>query len=190
MNVLASLLQMTRGCPQTVGKVVVGLSRQLYSVTLRSIIGIKRLGMTILLAALASTPALAALGDNSSSVKADQDAMKTNASITEARSFTVYEMRSSVGTIVREYVSRGDGRVFAITWRGPFFPDLKQLLGSYFEHYSKAAKLQREGHPGRHPLNIQESGLVLQTAGHMLDYHGRAYDPGLLPSSLTANDLQ
>jgi hypothetical protein len=175
---------------QTVGEPLANLSRQASSVASKSVTRIRRLGITILLAALASTPALAALGDSFQSVDADQDAMKTTASVIEAHSFTVYEMRSPVGTVVREYVSKVDGRVFAITWRGPFMPELKQLLGSYFEQYSKVAKLQRENHVGRHPLNIQEPRLVFQTAGHMLGYYGRAYDPGLLPSAVSANDIQ
>ena len=48
---------------------------------------------------------------------------------------TNYVMRETTlptGTRVREYVSES-GTVFAVTWEGPFLPDLKALLGKYFD---------------------------------------------------------
>ena len=135
-------------------------------------------------------PAFASLGDTSDSVQADQAQMKASLKITQADAYTVHEMKAATGTVVREYVSRSDERVFGITWQGPFIPDMKQLLGTYFQQYSQAAKAQRESHVGRRPLNIQEPGLVLQTAGHMRAFSGRAYDPGLLPAGISSNDIR
>jgi hypothetical protein len=83
-----------------------------------------------------------------------------------------------------------DGRVFGIAWEGPFVPNMRQLLGSYFQHYSEAAKAQRESHVGRQPLNIQEPRLVVQTAGHMRAYFGRAYDPELLPNGVSPDEVR
>ncbi len=143
-----------------------------------------------LLVLVFSFPAFAALGDTSNSVQADQVQMKANLVFIEADAYTIHEMTAPTGTVVREYVSRRDGRVFAITWRGPFIPDLKQLLGTYFPQYSQAANEQRESHVGRHPLNIQEPGLVVQTAGHMRAFSGRAYDPRLIPAGISENDIR
>lgn len=132
----------------------------------------------------------AALGDISQSVVADQAQMKASIRIIQADAYTIHEMKSPLGTVVREYVAQSDGRVFGITWQEPFVPDLKQLLGNYFQQYSVAAKVQRESHVGTRPLNIQEPGLVVQTAGHMRAFSGRAYDPRLLPSGVNANDIR
>lgn len=135
-------------------------------------------------------PALAALGDASNSVQADQARMRADLRIIQEAAYTIHEMKSPTGTVVREYVSRADGRVFGIAWQGPFVPDLKQLLGAYFQQYSQAAKAQRESQVGRHPLNIQEPGLVVQTAGHMRAFSGRAYDPRLIPAAVSENDIR
>ena len=136
-----------------------------------------------------SLHAVASLGGTVDSVEADQSQMKANIRITEAQAYTVHEMKGPTGTVVREYVSTS-GRVFGITWQGPFIPDMRQLLGAYFEQYSRAARAQRDSHVGRWPLNIQDPGLVVQTAGHMRSYSGRAYDPALLPPEVRANDIR
>jgi hypothetical protein len=131
----------------------------------------------------------AALGGSLDSVQADQAYMNATIKIARADSYAVHEIKTPTGTVVREYVSPA-GRVFGIAWQGPFVPDMRLLLGTYFEHYSEAAKAQRERHVGRWPLNIQESDLVVQTAGHMRAYSGRAYDPGLLPEGVSGDDVR
>jgi len=133
--------------------------------------------------------AFATLGASLDSVQDDQVHFKANIRTTEAGAYSIHEMTASTGTVVREYVSPA-GRVFGVTWRGPFIPDMQQLLGSYFEPYVQAAKAQRDRRVGRAPLNIQEPGLVVQTAGHMRSYSGRAYDPGLLPAGVSAEDIR
>jgi hypothetical protein len=90
---------------------------------------------------------------------------------------------------VKEYVSPA-GKVFAITWRGPFIPNMQQLLGTYFDQYAQAAKAQRESHYGHRPLNIQQPDLVFQNGGHMHSYFGRAYVPGMVPQGVNVDALQ
>jgi len=136
-----------------------------------------------------ASPALAGLGGTLDSIRSDQSQMKATTRFSEAGAYSVYEMQSPIGTIVREYVSR-DGRVFGVAWQGPFIPDLRLVLGNYFEQYSRSAKAQRESYVGRRPLQISEPGLVVQTAGHMRAYWGRAYDPGLLPAGVGANEIR
>jgi Protein of unknown function (DUF2844) len=131
----------------------------------------------------------AELGGNLDSIQADRAQMKANVTISNASAYNVHEIKSSIGTVVREYAAP-DGTVFAVAWQGPFIPDMRQLLGSYFEQYSRAAKTQRETHVSRSPLNIHEDGLVVQTAGHMRAFSGRAYDPRLLPAGVSENDIR
>ena len=114
------------------------------------------------------------LGGDVTSVQVDQARMKGTLHSTQAGAYTVHEIKVEAGTIVREYVST-TGKVFGVVWQGPFVPDMSQLLGTYFEQYSKEAEIQRRKGVGRRPLSIQQPGLVVQTGGHVRSYFGRAY---------------
>jgi hypothetical protein len=92
------------------------------------------------------------------------------------------------GTVVREYVSPS-GNVFAVAWQGQFFPDMHQLLGTYFNQYSAAVKANKEARVGRHPLNLQLPGLTVQLNGHMRAYHFRAYVPQQIPAGVKQEEL-
>jgi hypothetical protein len=135
-----------------------------------------------------SSPAMAALGGTVDSVQADGVRMKATDKVVRKDAYTVHEIEDSTGTVVREYVSNA-GTVFGVSWQGPFVPDMRQILGSYFERYSQAARAQREGQVGRNRLEIRESGFVVQTAGHQRAYSGRAYDERLLPPAVGVGDL-
>src|ERR1700722_9164389 len=108
---------------------------------------------------LFSPPAFAALGGNAASVDADRVQMKAIEELKQASTYTVHQFTGASGTVVREYVTSA-GQVFAVAWQGPFFPDMQQLLGSYFEPYSAAVKVNKDAHVGRHPLNLQLPGVV------------------------------
>jgi hypothetical protein len=134
-------------------------------------------------------PAFAALGASVDSVRDDQVRLQARIAVTAGGPYEVHELTSALGTVVREYVSP-NGKVFAVSWQGPFMPDLKQLLGNYFEQYLSAAKEKRQRQSGRLPLNIEKPSLVMQNSGHLRAYSGRAYDPGLLPAGVSADDLR
>jgi len=136
-----------------------------------------------------ASPALATLGGTVDSIHSDLSRMNAIVRVNQTDAYSVYEMTLPTSTMVREYVSPA-GQVFAVAWQGPFVPDLRQLLGSYFVQYSRLAKTQRETHVGRRPLDIQEPGLVVQTSGHMRAFWGRAYDPELLPPGLDVGHIQ
>ena len=95
----------------------------------------------------------------------------------------------ATGVAVKEYVSPA-GRVFAITWQGPFHPDLRQLLGAYFDPYTQAVQDQRAHHRGHGPLLIQQPGLVVQVAGHMRSFLGKAHVPQMLPAGVKPEDIR
>jgi len=136
-----------------------------------------------------TAPAFATLGGDVASVEADRAKMNAAVTVTQNQAYEVHEIKAENGIVVREYVSP-DGRVFGLAWKGPFMPDMPQLLGAYLQQYSAAAKAQKAGHAGRRPLNIQEPGLVVQTSGHMGFYSGKALDPGLLPQGVGINDVR
>ena len=145
-------------------------------------------GLIVLTIALA-LPAFASLGGTESSVEADRAQMKATLQVTRTDGYSVHEIKTPIGTAIREYVA-SDGRVFGVAWQGPFIPDMQQLLGTYFQQFSAAAKKARQSYHGRRPLNIQEAGLVMQSSGHMHAYWGRAYDPGLVPQGVQLQDIR
>jgi hypothetical protein len=131
--------------------------------------------------------AFAVLGGDVSSVQSDRMQMK--ASLRAAKNtanFTVHEMTMPNGTAVREYANT-TGKVFAVAWKGPSIPDLQQLMGSYFDTYTSAAKNQRGG---RTHFEIRQEDLVVRSGGHMRAFAGSAYVPGMLPQGVTESDIQ
>lgn len=138
-----------------------------------------------LFAALLPSVAGAALGGNVQSVQADRSQMKALLQVTDAALFKIHEIQTPSGTTVREFVSPG-GLVFAVAWEGPDMPDLRQLLGQYFDQYASAAKSARVG---RTHLELQEPNLVVQSGGHMRSFAGRAYVPSMLPQGLALDQI-
>lgn len=148
---------------------------------------------TVCLILSAVFPAWAALGGDITSVQSDQLRMQGTMRTTAKGSYAVHEIQSSAGTVVREYVaSTGEsaGKVFAVAWQGPYKPDMRQLLGSYFEQYAQAAKAQRNTRMRRGPLLIEEPGLTVQMSGHPRSFSGSAYLPHMLPQGVLAEDIR
>jgi hypothetical protein len=135
-------------------------------------------------------PVWASLGGDAASVQADQVHMRGSLRTTTAENYSVREIQSANGTVVREYVS-AEGQVFGIAWQAPFPPDLRQLLGSYFDQYKQAVNAQSAAsRMGRRPLTIQQPGLVVQMAGHPRAFAGRAYLPEQLPTNVKAEAIR
>jgi hypothetical protein len=136
------------------------------------------------------TPVTAALGGDETSVQNDRAHMRAALlGIRRAERYTVHEMQESSGTKVREYVST-TGTVFGVAWDGPWQPDLRQVLGTYFAQYVQTASATRTRRPGHGPLLIQEPGLVVQLSGHPRAFAGRAYVPALLPQGLGLDTIR
>jgi hypothetical protein len=133
-------------------------------------------------------PAWAGLGEDVSSVQADQARMQGSLRSTQRQAYTVHEIRAASGTVVREYVSAG--KVFAVAWQGPWPPDMRHVLASYFDQYQRATQTQVSGRTGRRPLLIELPGLVVQSAGHMRSFAGRAYIPEMLPPEMSRETIR
>ena len=139
-----------------------------------------------------SVPAMASLGGNAGSIQADTAHMNANVTKSSGDTYETHQLQSPTGTVVNEYLS-SSGTVFAVTWHGPFMPDMQQILGSYFQQYSAALSSQAPSQPrqyGRHPLDIRQPGLVVQTGGHMRAHWGRVYIPALTPEGVSPEQLQ
>jgi hypothetical protein len=134
-------------------------------------------------------PALASLGGDVTTVQADQAKMQGSLRTSSNNAYTLHEIQSSTGVAVKEYVSTS-GKVFAVTWQGPFHPDLRQLLGTYFDQFEQAEQAQRTQRRGHGPVLIQQAGLVVQISGHMRAFVGKAYVPQMLPAGVHVEDIR
>lgn len=135
---------------------------------------------------LTGLPAGAELGGNVATIQADQEHMKGTRRVISNAAYSVHEIQASTGTMVREFVSPA-GTVFAVAWQGPWTPDLRQLLGSYFDQYTQAVQNKRAR---RAPVSIQEDGLVVEAGGRMRSFSGRAYLPQMMPQGVTAQAIK
>jgi hypothetical protein len=130
--------------------------------------------------------ASATLGEPESSIQTESQANQASIKETDRGSYRVHEVQLPSGTLIREYAA-ADGNVFAVTWHGPFSPNLRQLLGRYFDEYSAAAP---GGRQDRNHVQVHQSDLVVQVGGHMRAYSGRAYLPAAVPNGVTVGDLE
>ena len=146
---------------------------------------VRRISWLLLAAALAA-PCWAALGDLEASVSSDSAKLKASPRVENRPAFTVHELQTPTGTVIREFVA-ASGVVFAVSWRGPFKPDMNLLLGRYFGAYASAPRS-----PGstRSRLMIEQPDLVVHAGGHIRAFAGIAYVPQLLPANVTEGDLQ
>jgi hypothetical protein len=140
----------------------------------------------LLLALAPLEAAHAALGENIGSPARDHDALRGTLVVMPMQGYEVHQIVSAAGVTVREYATHTGG-VFAVTWSGTQVPDLKILLGSYFDRYVSLAQTRRTGH---HALSIYTPGLVMTVARFQRSASGQAYVPNLLPSGVSRRELR
>ena len=140
----------------------------------------------LLVGAVWANVASATLGEPESSVAAETQLNRASIKRIDLGVYRIQEMQTPWGTRLREY-SGPDGKIFAVTWKGPVIPNLRQELGSHFDEFSAGAVAAKGT---RKHLEVRQSDLVVESAGHMRAYHGRAYLPQAVPSGVSVGDLQ
>jgi hypothetical protein len=142
-----------------------------------------------ILVLMVPSTASAGLGDSVQSVLDDQLSMHARLSVISVQDCIIHELASPFGLIVREYASR-DGKVFAVSWHGPFVPDMHRLLSSRFWLYSVEMQKHNTHTIGHSAVTIHTPFLVVENVGHTRAYTGRAYDPSLLPAGISIDDIR
>ena len=101
--------------------------------------------------------------------------------------YTVTETTLDSGTVVREYADTA-GIVFAVSWNGPFLPDLRALLGEHFSTMNQ----QAASHPkaGRSQLTVDTPDVVIVSNGHMRAFTGKAWIPSALPAGFSTDSIE
>ena len=138
-----------------------------------------------MLVTIVCAPALAALGGDATSVEADRVKMKGTLHATPTVDYTIHEIQSPAGLVVHEYVS-AQGKVFAVSWRGPGMPNLPQLLGDFSTQLAQASSRPHYNH---HHLNVATADVIMQQSAHLHSFFGRAWVPALLPQNFSLNDI-
>ncbi len=155
-------------------------------------------GFALLLVGASPAPAHAVLGETAASVTADAASFEANTvrhmprsalNAPALKAYTVEQMTTATGVTVKEYVG-SDGRVFAVTWRGPRPPNLSILLGSYITQYQDAANADGLAAHGLHHASVRGSDVAVETAGHIRDMWGRALLPAMLPPGVEQSEIQ
>ena len=131
-------------------------------------------------------PAWATLGGSAESVVTDQTKFHAKRAVVERQDYTIHEITSDDGTVIREYVTPA-GKVFGVSWTGPTIPDLAQLLGTYNAEFQTTIHAKRGS---RNAAVVRNSDLVVESAGHIRAFRGRAYLNSMLPSGVTEEVVQ
>jgi hypothetical protein len=139
------------------------------------------------LGVIAAVPAWAALGGGRESIDTDRRHLAARLSATAAATHTVHVLTMPNGEVIREF-ARNDGTVFAVAWRGPARPDLRQLLGPRFDDV-QADNVLPGGRRTRRPLAVRRPDFALTSGGHPGAFWGVAYLPALAPPGFPVKDL-
>src|SRR5262249_52686781 len=147
---------------------------------------------SIAVVAFALLPAstFASLGGNVGTVEADRVQMKAaQLRIIRTNAYSFHELQAPTGVVIREYYGT-DGTVFGVAWQGPWPPDMRQLLGSYFDQFQRANEASRGARRARGVLVVNDGSLVVQISGRARSFSGFAYAPGLLPQGVQPNVIR
>lgn len=140
----------------------------------------------LLMMMMEGLPAWAGLGENVASVDSDAQVLGGQHVMVAKAGYNLHQITTADGTLVKEFASP-EGLVFGVSWQGHHIPNLSQLLGSYITNFRQS---QRAHVVPRRAVTVKGANFVLSSMGHMLNFRGLAYVPGLIPANLTAEVVQ
>jgi hypothetical protein len=105
-----------------------------------------------------------------------------------AGNYTVSKTVQDNGTTISEYATP-TGLVFALSWQGPFMPDLNSLLGTYFSAFKTQSDASRATRNIGTPVGVDTGKLVVHSSGRMRNYTGYAYATDLIPGGVNISDV-
>ena len=135
-------------------------------------------GSLAALLALSALPAEATLGEQ-------LDAASSTLPLKQP-TFTSHPRTLASGTRIVEYTDI-QGTVFAVTWSGPYLPDLRRLLGRHFASFVRHQQQQTGLHAA---VVLRSSDVVILSTGQMGAFSGRAWLPGRIPEGFDAGALR
>lgn len=136
---------------------------------------------------LASPLAMAALADQPVPASTATPVQKTAATTSAGVPYTDISRTLRNQTQVHEFTD-ANGTVFAVSWSGPFKPDLKMLLGRHFDAFKQAEGSR--GAANRARLRVDTTDMVVVSTGHMGAFEGRAWLPSQLPAGFDPEEMK
>ena len=146
-----------------------------------------KIPVALLLSASAVT-AFAALGSAPASLGPRVLSQANVQGSTAGGAYTDLKQTLATGTEVHEYLD-GAGTVFAVSWSGPFLPDLKDVLGVHFQAMVDHVH-QHPGGGARAQLRLQSKDVVIFSGGRPGAFEGRAWVPALLPAGFDTSAVR
>jgi hypothetical protein len=142
----------------------------------------------ILVASLVLAGGAAWAGLDDAPTRGDDAAVhSTQGSTAAGAPYTILHRTLRTGVAVDQYVD-ASGKVFALSWSGPFKPNLKRLLGRHFEAF-RARGAARHGGPHSR-LAVDTGEAVVVSEGHMGAFEGRAWLPARLPAGFDTQEMK
>ena len=135
-------------------------------------------------AVIAPTTAEATLGDDATSVRANQGHLGCELRVEKVASGERHVLALSNGTVIRQYLSPA-GVVYAVTWHGPRMPNLQEIFGGYAAQLSQRDRIRG----GRHNMTLDGTNFMMRATGHGHTFAGRAWVPSLVPAGVDLNAL-
>ncbi len=136
--------------------------------------------------ALTLAPAAhAALGDDVSAVENDRIVMRATVRVQRYSTHDVHEMATAIGTKVRQYVGK-DGKVFAVSWSGGWRPNLRDIMGAYYDRFITNTRGHRRP---RGRARIVMPGMVVFVGGYLRMSYGYVYLTDRLPAGFSPRDI-
>jgi hypothetical protein len=124
----------------------------------------------------------AELGGDVASILNEQKQFNSQLSSAQQNGVNVYTQTLPSGIALQEYLS-SNGVIFAVTWSGPYLPNLQVLLGGYFKDYLVAIKESRRS------VYLSNENIIIQSSGMMGAFQGFAFLPKQAPVGFTSNNL-
>jgi hypothetical protein len=148
-------------------------------------------GALLLAGGLAVAPAHAVLGGNASTIAGDGARLKATRHQVASLSTQVGSHVSTLadGSSILEYTNPG-GIVFAVAWSTRFKPDLAALLGQHAAAYAAAASDAMKAPGIRRQVDLRQGDLVVQSAGRMNAFVGKAWLRSLVPEGVDVDALR
>ena len=145
----------------------------------------------LLAGGLATVPAHAVLGSNVSTIADDHARLKATRLQAVPMSAQVgsHVITLADGSSIREYTTAG-GIVFAVAWSTRFKPDLAALLGQHAVTYAAAASEAMKAPGIRRQVDLRQGDLVVQSAGRMNAFVGKAWLRSLVPAGVDVDALR
>ncbi len=150
-----------------------------------------RAGVLLLASGLAAAPAHAVLGGDASTIAGDGARLNATRHQVAPLSTQVgsHVITLADGSSIREYTNAG-GIVFAVAWSTRFKPDLTALLGQHAPAYAAAASEAMKAPGIRRQVDLRRGDLIVQSAGRMNAFVGKAWLRSLVPEGVDVDALR